>query len=263
MSYICSLTLPINLCIMKKIYITFLVTILGVSSLTAQTNFDWDNNTTDNGTSIEQTENGITVIYTIETNDPVLGDFGGWGGTTGFALATGSNTNTTATFSFSTPTDITSIHAVQVSNLNPNAATWTFTPTGGSNSNVDKAIPAYDNGGNGGVTVDLNWTAVTEFTVTSSGPTVSFGFDDLLISSPLGNKEIETLDLELFPNPSTDFIALSGMNYKQDYEVINSLGTRILLGTTDNNEQISIKTLPKGVYFLKLKTGSAIKFIKN
>ena len=249
---------------MKKIYITILLVTLGVSSLNAQINFDWDNNTTDNGTSIVQIESGITVTYTVENNDPIYGDFGNWGGTTGYALGV-SVGNSTATFSFSTPTDITSINAVQVTNENPNAATWTFTPTGGSNSNVDVVIPAYDNSGNGGVIVDLNWVGVTEFTVTSSGPTVSFGFDDLLVNSALSNEEIEisNLDLVLFPNPSADFISLFGMEYKDGYEVLNSLGSIILKGTMDNNQQISIKTLPKGVYFLKLETGNTIRFIKE
>jgi hypothetical protein len=67
----------------------------------------------------------------------------------------------------------------------------------------------------------------------------------------------------LFPNPSTNFIQISGLTKNEDYKVYNTLGTELNIGTISNSNQINIQNLTNGLYFLKLESGSTIKFIKE
>lgn len=224
--------------------------------------FDWENATV-NGTVIEQTVSGITATFTVGTNNPQLKDTGGFAGTSGFIVASTSNENTTATFTFSSPINITSIHAAEGISSNETDETWTFVPIGGTNSSVDVIIP------NGvvqtGVTVPLNWDNISQFTVTSSGNTVFFAFDNIIIDNTLSNQEFNKVNtvIELFPNPSNSFFKISGLEKKENYTIYSVLGTEIKRGTVSENEKIDIQNFTNGLYFLKFDHGNTIKFKKE
>ncbi|NQY29445.1 MAG: T9SS type A sorting domain-containing protein [Flavobacteriaceae bacterium] len=70
-------------------------------------------------------------------------------------------------------------------------------------------------------------------------------------------------NIKIYPNPTTDFIIISGLNKKVAYTIYNILGEIILEGTVTNNDKISSQALVSGVYFLKLNTGNSVKFIKQ
>ena len=70
--------------------------------------------------------------------------------------------------------------------------------------------------------------------------------------------------ISIYPNPSKEFILISGLKGKIKYTVYNSLGLLIKKGiTSKNDEEISIRDFADGLYFLKLENENLIKFIKQ
>lgn len=67
----------------------------------------------------------------------------------------------------------------------------------------------------------------------------------------------------IYPNPTSNKISISGIRNRESYIIYNVLGKVVLNGTISENEKIDIINLNNGVYFLKLTTGTTLKFIKN
>lgn len=87
---------------------------------------------------------------------------------------------------------------------------------------------------------------------------------EVSISSTLSVDDInENEKVKLFPNPSSNFIQISGLYERINYKIFNVLGAEIKNGITSNNEQIDIRSFTKGLYFLKFDNGNTIKFIKE
>lgn len=70
-------------------------------------------------------------------------------------------------------------------------------------------------------------------------------------------------NIKLFPNPSNDYIQILGLIGDEKYTLYNILGTEIQKGNISNNEQIDIRNLTNGLYFLKFGDENTIKFIKE
>lgn len=84
------------------------------------------------------------------------------------------------------------------------------------------------------------------------------------ISSVLNVKEVAPNNfIKIYPNPSNDFIKISGLKKSNKYTIYNLLGNVISNGVISNNEKVNIKNLSNGIYFLRFKNGNAIKFIKE
>ena len=80
----------------------------------------------------------------------------------------------------------------------------------------------------------------------------------------LSTNELELgTTFNLFPNPSSEFIKVSGLAENQKYTIYNILGAEIKNGLISNNEQIDISNFTKGMYFLKFKDGITLKFLKE
>lgn len=69
--------------------------------------------------------------------------------------------------------------------------------------------------------------------------------------------------ITLFPNPTNDFIQVSGLDNKEAYSIYNILGAEVKNGTIDNQQEIDIKNFTNGLYFLKFENGNTIKFNKK
>lgn len=69
--------------------------------------------------------------------------------------------------------------------------------------------------------------------------------------------------IRLYPNPSHEFIQISGLTEKQKYTLYNIIGIKIKNGLISNNKKIDIRNLTNGLYFLKFKDGITIKFLKE
>jgi hypothetical protein len=81
----------------------------------------------------------------------------------------------------------------------------------------------------------------------------------------LGVTEVELSNkkIKLFPNPSNDFIQISGLSTIENYKIYNVIGTEIINGMTTNNKKINIRNINSGLYFLKFESGNTIKFLKE
>jgi hypothetical protein len=76
------------------------------------------------------------------------------------------------------------------------------------------------------------------------------------------NFELENT-IKLFPNPSSEFIQVSGLTTKVDYTIYNILGEEIKKGIISDEEEIDVKNLNSGLYFLRLDNRNTIKFMKK
>ena len=66
-----------------------------------------------------------------------------------------------------------------------------------------------------------------------------------------------------YPNPSTDFIEISGFKVKENYTIYNILGESVLNGSIQEKEQIDLRNLTNGIYILKTENAKALKIIKE
>jgi hypothetical protein len=67
----------------------------------------------------------------------------------------------------------------------------------------------------------------------------------------------------IYPNPSSRSIKIQGIYKEQAYKIYSLIGAEVLRGSINFNENIEIHNLKKGLYFLKLENGNAIKFFKK
>lgn len=58
-------------------------------------------------------------------------------------------------------------------------------------------------------------------------------------------------------------IEIKGIEKTENFKIFNLLGSEVLSGQINNNEQININTLKNGVYLFKLENGYTIKFLKD
>ena len=104
-----------------------------------------------------------------------------------------------------------------------------------------------------------------KFTFWQSGDTNGGGFAyERSTEQPLSTDEFE-LDnfVQLYPNPSNDYIQILGLTENEKYTLYNILGTEINKGVISNNEQIDIRDFTNGLYFLKFENGNTLKFFKK
>jgi len=117
-------------------------------------------------------------------------------------------------------------------------------------------------------TVNLNTTFddVDEVRIHSPGGFgEQFSYDNFVFElNTLSTSEFDSNNnLNIYPNPSYDFIQISGLVKINTFTIYNALGAKVVNGNVSENEQIDIKNLTTGLYFLKLNNGNTIKFIKK
>ncbi|WP_417291073.1 T9SS type A sorting domain-containing protein [Corallibacter sp.] len=232
--------------------ITFIFSLLIFNTLYSQVTFGYET-AVDNGNNLTETINGITLTTSII--DIEIADFGESYGSSG-NVAASFRPNTSAQFTFSEPVNITSILALENNGTNTD---YTFTPTGGSNSPVTVSLI------NGVYSVNLNWSNINSFVVTNGqGGTPLFAFDNVVITTTtLSTISFEEVKVTIYPNPSNDYIQITGLTGNEKYTLYNILGTEIKKGFISNNEQIDIRDFTNGLYFLKFDNGNTMKFIKG
>lgn len=72
-----------------------------------------------------------------------------------------------------------------------------------------------------------------------------------------------SVNIELYPNPTSGTIILKGLESIADFQIRNVLGELVLNGTTSNGQAINVEALPKGVYYVLLENSGNLKFIKQ
>lgn len=238
-----------------------IILIFSFSSLKAQTTFDWEN-TTDNDSSITQTVNGVTATFTVSSGEPMFLFYSSLSGCSdGWLTAVKNSGESYAKISFSQPINVSSICAFDLSSASIHPQTYIFTPTGGSNAVVNGNIPPVGYS----YQIDLNWTNVTEITVTCSNNNPGFGFDNIKSDYKIGVNEYQNTHshIEIYPNPASNFIQFTTFQQAVDYKIFNTEGKEIVKGTACSDEMIDIGHFKKGLYLVKLQNGSVLKFIKE
>jgi hypothetical protein len=75
--------------------------------------------------------------------------------------------------------------------------------------------------------------------------------------------EENTLDnVSIYPNPVNDMLIINGGNAEFDYVMYNGMGQKVVNGTANGTVQVNVSGMAKGVYFLRLNTGSQVRIDK-
>jgi hypothetical protein len=100
-------------------------------------------------------------------------------------------------------------------------------------------------------------------TIATTDP--GFSIDDVKIfSRTLNTNDFNNQSkLTIYPNPSNDFIKISGLKKTENYSIYNSLGMEIQKGNISDLEKINIQNLSNGLYFIKFNDKQTIKFVKK
>ncbi len=73
----------------------------------------------------------------------------------------------------------------------------------------------------------------------------------------------ESNQVNVFPNPTTGVLHITGLPEQQDYVIYSVLGSEMKRGVVSTNEMLSVENFSAGIYFIKLGTSNAIKFVKE
>lgn len=78
----------------------------------------------------------------------------------------------------------------------------------------------------------------------------------------VGIEEMDVNEFGIYPNPVNSTLYINGSNVDYSYEMFNSMGQKVANGNANGNTQISVNDLKKGVYFLRLTTGTQVRVEK-
>lgn len=237
---------------MKKITLLFAFMLFCFFYVNSQTVFNMDSGTAvDNGDNITETIDNITLTFTGVDDEAQFYDFFNLLGSTGnIAVSTRTPPTilTTVVFSFSEPVTVNSILAIE--SLSPDI-NYVFTPTGGTNLPVNANITANS------AIVNLNWTDVTSFTVTSTVP-MYFGFDDLSVTGSALSTDDKYYAQKaiIYPNPVENLLYVKNITNLKSINIYDSLGQLVL---QSEEAILDFSNLSKGIYFLKIISGNGIE----
>jgi len=114
-------------------------------------------------------------------------------------------------------------------------------------------------------TFTFNWDSVDEVKLTSN--TYFVFFDRLTVgeNGPLSVNEVtqNSKDVTLFPNPSTNFIEISGLDNEETYTIYNVLGMKVQEGIVADRKKINITDLKSAVYFIQIENTGTKRFVKQ
>ncbi len=74
--------------------------------------------------------------------------------------------------------------------------------------------------------------------------------------------EFENAEFSIYPNPVKDVINIKSSVQKYEYQLINNIGQVVLNGTMSGENNISVKNINNGVYFLKLVADGEVSINK-
>lgn len=73
--------------------------------------------------------------------------------------------------------------------------------------------------------------------------------------------EVET-EFAIYPNPVNNTLFINGGNAVYSYEMYNGMGQKVASGNATGDTQINVNDMMKGVYFLRLTTGTQVRVEK-
>lgn len=87
----------------------------------------------------------------------------------------------------------------------------------------------------------------------------TYNYDSSLSSSD----ESKIRGIKLYPNPSADFIKISGMQKHEKIIIYSILGAKVFEKIIAPDTKINIQPLESGSYILRLENGQSLKFLKK
>jgi hypothetical protein len=91
-----------------------------------------------------------------------------------------------------------------------------------------------------------------------------YGSLNIVDTSTQSNIDVNSkAKLKTYPNPSTNYISLSGLMETKNYIIYNMTGKELARGSVSYNNKIDVRFLANGVYLLKLDDFEIIRFVKE
>ncbi len=93
-------------------------------------------------------------------------------------------------------------------------------------------------------------------------------FDGAIVKHPISTLSIDddfamNHSIKFYPNPTNDFIQVSGLIKGEKFVVYDVLGAEVFDGVVSVDGKIDVRKLTDETYFLKMNNHGAIKFIKK
>ncbi len=82
------------------------------------------------------------------------------------------------------------------------------------------------------------------------------------LTPTLSVSDVEKSKIGIYPNPVKNELHVSGLSKSQNFEIFSIDGKNVMSGTFDHKKSISVSTLAKGVYMLRIEN-QTLKFIKK
>lgn len=80
---------------------------------------------------------------------------------------------------------------------------------------------------------------------------------------PLSIDDLNIENILAYPNPTFDYVEISGLINPENYKIYSISGAVLGMGVVAENEKISVKHLSAGVYFLVLDDTKVLKIVKK
>ena len=97
----------------------------------------------------------------------------------------------------------------------------------------------------------------------TSGNNSGGGFTYVRSTDPsLSIEDYDKPVLSVYPNPSTSFLRVSGLNTAESYRLYSILGVEIQSGIVSSDQEIDIDALQTGMYMLQI-ANTALPFVKK
>lgn len=91
-----------------------------------------------------------------------------------------------------------------------------------------------------------------------------YGSLSIIDTSTQSNIDVNSkVRLKTYPNPSTNYISLSGLMETKNYIIYNMTGKELARGSVSYNNKIDVRFLDNGLYLLKLDDFEIIRFVKE
>ncbi|MWW23596.1 Ig-like domain-containing protein [Algibacter lectus] len=220
-------------------------------NLFSQTTFDWETAIT-NGVSASQSVNGITATVTNSSNDVDIINGNGFDGTTDNVAYSVTGLATSFTVNFNTAVDMTSVFAF-TGDDSYLGGTWTFTPSGGTNSAVDAYIGQFS-----GSTVLVNWTGITSFTITGSGGGHPFAIDNIELPAACSEPNISSLTYSpgtICNGTSVTLNIIGDLNDATEWKIYTDSCGETLVGSTATSSYLLGELSTTTTYYVRGEGG--------
>ena len=78
----------------------------------------------------------------------------------------------------------------------------------------------------------------------------------------VGIEETNVNEFDIYPNPVNSTLNINGGNTEYNYMMYNGMGQMVANGKAQGTEQINVNDMAKGIYFLRITTGTQVRVEK-